>query len=357
MKRNKTALIAVIILGGASLWFLFHNGSGTIKPTLKDFAVEDTASITKIFLADKSGHTVSLERQSPGRWMVNGKYDVRRDAMLVLLNTIRKVDVKEPVGKNAVNNVIKRLAGKAVKCEIYQNNTLTKAYYVGTETQDALGTYMILIDPETMQTSAKPFITYIPGFEGYLTTRYFTEEAGWRDRTILHYNPSEIAGVKLEVPFKPELGYELKVNGNNNYEVKMLGTNAALGDIDVMAVKQYLSYFQHQNFESFEVNLVQKQKDSVMKAQPINILTITDTKGKTNRIKFFARKPKTEGLYDSGGNLIVYDLDRMDAVLNDEKELLMVQYFIFGKILPPANYFQKKGKGSTPMPIISKGKK
>ncbi len=344
MKKNRVAVILVIVLGVLSFWFISHNYKGTIKETLKDFAVEDTASITKIFLADKKGNTVSLERQGPGQWTVNGKYDVRKDAIKILLTTIRKVDVKEPVGKAAMDNIIKRLAGNAVKCEIYQNNKLTKAYYVGSETQDETGTYMILIDPETMQTSAKPFVTYIAGFEGYLTTRYFTEEKGWRDRTVLHYNPNDIASVKMEVPFKPELGYELKIRGNNDYQVKMIGSGTVLNNIDEIAVKQYLSYFQQQNFESFEVGLDQKQIDSVLKHQPINILTVTDKKGKTNTLKFFAKKPKDIGMKDIKGNVIEFDLDRMDVLLNNGKDFVMVQYLIFGKILPPVDYFQAKRK-------------
>jgi len=344
MKKNRIRIVLVILLGSASFWFIVNNNKGTIKETLKDFAVQDTASITKIFLADKKGRTVTLERQSPALWRVNGKYDVRRDAIDVLLMTIKKVDVKEPVGKAAVDNVIKRLSGNAIKCEIYQDNKLTKAYYVGSETQDALGTYMILVDLETMENSAKPFVTYLPGFEGYLTTRYFTEEAGWRDRTVIHYNPNDIAAVKMEVPFKKGYSWELKIKGNNDYEVKMTDDNSALNNVDELAVKQYLSYFQHQNFEAFESAVTGKQKDSVMKSQPINILTITDTKGKTQKIKFFARKPKREGLQDSKGEIIQYDLDRMNAVINDEKELLLVQYYIFGKMLPPADYFLKKGK-------------
>ncbi len=353
MKRNRIAAVLVIVLGSLSFWYISHNQNGTIKQTLRDFAVQDTASITKIFLADKKGRTVTLERKTNGGWTVNGKYSVRPDAIQVLLTTINRVDVKEPVGKNAVDNIIKRIAGGAIKCEIYQKDKLMKAYYVGSETQDQLGTYMILIDTKTMETSAKPFVTYIPGFDGYLTTRYFTEEMGWRDRTVLHYFPNDIASVKMEVPDKPEMGYELKIKGNNDYEVTMLNSHSMLNNIDEMAVKQYLSYFQHQNFESFEVSITQQQIDSVMKSQPLNILTIKDTKGKAKTIKFFARKPKRGEEVDADGKEIKYDLNRMDARIDNEKELLMVQYLIFGKILPPANYFQKKEKVS-PSPIMKK---
>jgi hypothetical protein len=355
-KRNRTAAIIVIILGSFSFWFIVNNHKGTIKETLRDFAVADTASVNKIFLADKEGKSVTLERKPSGVWFVNGQYPARTDAIQSLLYTIKKIDIKEPVGKASQDNVIKRLAAKAVRCEIYQNDKLTKAYYVGTETQDQTGTYMILMDPETMQPSAKAFITYIPGFEGYLTTRYFTEEMGWRDRTVYQYNPNDIKSVRVEVPANPEFGYELLIKGNNDYQVTMLSNKQHVGNLDSMAVKQYLSYFQQLNFESFEVEINQKQIDSVLKSQPVNILTVTDVTGKTNKLTFFARKPKKEGKVDEKGNVIIYDLERMDALMNNGKDFVMVQYYVFGKVMPPANYFQKKSNQTMPSSAKVNGK-
>lgn len=339
MKKNRIAVIMVILLGSLSFWFIINRKSGTIKEELRDFAYGDTAAITKIFLADKQGRTVTLERQAGAPWKVNGKFNARPDAVQTLLFTISKVDVKEPVGKAAQDNIVKQLAAKAVKCEIYKGDELVKAYYVGSETQDMTGTYMILMDLETMKPSAKPFITYIPGFEGYLTTRYFTEEAGWRDRTVFQYIPSDITSVKLETPFSPELGYELTVKGNNDYELRLLKDNKPLQGLDTFAVKQYLSYFQQLNFESFEVHINEKQIDSVKRSQPINILTVIDNKGKVNKVKFFARKPKQEGMVDPSGKQIVFDQDRMDALLENGKDFVIVQYFVFGKVMPPAQYF------------------
>lgn len=341
MKKNRIAIILVVILGSASFWFIVNRKSGTIKPTLRDFAIEDTASVTKIFLADKDGDQVTLERQQGSDWTVNGRYTARPDAIKTLLTTIKKIDIKEPVGKNVQDNVIKRLAAKAIKCEIYQNGELTKAYYVGTETLDQSGTYMILIDLETMKPSAKAFVTYIPGFEGYLTTRYFTEEMAWRDRTVFRYVPTDIKSVKLEVPSNPEQGYELSVSEDNKYQVKMLNDNSTLSHLDTLAVKQYLSYFQQLNFESFEVELQQQQIDSALKTKPLNILTVTDKKGEINKVSFYTRS-NLKKVLDEKGDPLPFDPVRMNAQLNDGKDFVLLQYFVFGKVLPPVEYFQKK---------------
>lgn len=342
-KRNRIPAIIVVLLGSITFWLVINNKKSTIKETLRDFAVEDTASITKIFIADKSGKSVTLEHDATGTWTVNGKFIARPDAMQSLLYTIKKVTVKEPVSKNAQDNIIKRLSGAAIRCEIYTGDKLVKAYYVGTETQDQTGTYMILIDPETMKPSAKPFITCINGFEGYLTSRYFTDEKEWRDLTIFKYQPDHIKSVRMEVPFNPEFGYELVVKGNNDYEVKSLSTpTKTLPDTDTLAVKQYLSYFQKLSFEAFEDQLNEKQMDSVRNAKPINIITVTDLDGKSNTVKFFARGPKAKGQKDIKGNEIMFDQERMDAVINNSKDLVVVQYYVFGKVMPPVMYFQKK---------------
>jgi hypothetical protein len=346
MKKNRVAIILVVILGSLSFWFIVNRRSGTIKPTLRDFAVEDTASVNKIFLADKSGNSVTLERQDDNTWTVNGKYIARPDALQMLLTTIKKIDVKEPVGKGKQDNVIKQLAAKAIKCEIYQEGELTKAYYVGTETIDQTGTYMILIDLETIKPSAKAFVTYIPGFEGYLTTRYFTEEKGWRDRTVFHYIPTQIKSVKLESPEHPEQGYEVSILDDNKFEVKRLKDNSVLPDMDTMAVKQYLSYFRQLNFESFEVELKQYQIDSTLKTTPLNILTVTDNKGKTNKVTFYSR-PNLKKVLGQDEKPLPFDPIRMDALL-DNGDVVMLQYFVFGKVMPPVNYFQKKNTAKAP---------
>ncbi len=177
MNRNRIAIILVIILGSVSLWLVLNNKKSTLKKGLRDFALEDTASVTKLFLADKNNRSITLEKQKPGIWRLNNKFFARNDAVNLLLETMKRVEVKSPVGKNAKDVIIKALAAAGVKIEAYNKDKLVKLYYVGSETQDMLGTYMLLADPITLENSSVPYITYIPGFDGYLTPRFFTIES------------------------------------------------------------------------------------------------------------------------------------------------------------------------------------
>ncbi|MGZ4060344.1 MAG: hypothetical protein ACXVPU_15015, partial [Bacteroidia bacterium] len=79
------------------------------------------------------------------------------------------------------------------------------------------------------------------------------------------------------------------------------------------------------------------------------IKTLTDNKGNTNKVKFYARAPK-KGALDVTGKPLQFDPERMDALMNNGKDFVMLQYFTFGKVMPPATYFQK-GKEQTIVPV------
>ncbi|MBI2269617.1 MAG: hypothetical protein HYU69_04580 [Bacteroidetes bacterium] len=341
MKRNKVAIVLVVLLGSISFWFIVNNKKSTLRKGLRDFALEDTAGVTKLFLADKNNRAITLEKQRPGLWRLNDKFYARNDAVNMLLETMKQIEVKSPVSKNAQENVIKSLAAGGIKIEAYKGDKLIKIYYVGSETQDMLGTYMLLADPETMENSTVPYITYIPGFDGYLTTRYFTNETDWRDRSVFRYTPPEIKSVRVEFPSKPDDGFEINNLPGVKFEVRSLLDNIPLTAIDTMTVKQYISYFQNIQYELIE-KLEKSLIDSVSVSTPINIITVTDVKGNKNVVKLFYKSAAPGAVDHITGKPAVYDKDRIFALINNGADFVTVQYFVFGKLLQPITYFSPK---------------
>ena len=260
-----------------------------------------------------------------------------------MLYTIKNIDIKKPVAKSIQDSVLKELVKNGVKCEVYQNNALSKAYYVGNETVDGSGTYVVLIDLETMQSAAKAFVAYIPGVEGNVAANYLADEKVWRDNTVFSYKPEDIQSVKLEVPLYPQAGYELLSNGFGSYEVKMRTSKQPLPNLDTLSVKQYLSYFEQLNFESFESDLNSEQRANIIKSVPLNILTVTGGGGRINKVKFFPIR-NTKKLVDEQGKFLKFDPERMLALLNNGKDLVIVKFYQFGKVMPPVDYFQRKSK-------------
>jgi hypothetical protein len=142
LKRNKFALLTALVLGSIALWLYFNTGNGTINSSYSNFAIADPATVNKITLK-KSNTIIVLERQVEGDWLLNGNYSVNSNALKSLLYTFKNMEMKEPVGKSDQEKVIKELSEQGILCEIYQNNELIKAYYVGKETAEHSGTYMV----------------------------------------------------------------------------------------------------------------------------------------------------------------------------------------------------------------------
>lgn len=336
MKKNRTTIIIIILLAIVSLYFLlFKSGFSTIGEKDNDFAVKDTGSITKIFIANKGNQSVTLTRVAKGQWMVNGRFIARNDCINTLLYTINMVAVKSVIDPRSWNTVIKTLSTVAVKVEIYEGDERVKVYYVGGATADELGTYMLMSNAKTEENFKQPYITYIPGFDGYLTTRYFIKEDDWRDRTIFQYYPYDLKSVSMSYA-GADSSFRITINGKNNFSIDNPRTNQKSVAFDTTAVKQYLTYYQS---VSWEVTAPGIREDSIIHSAPLAVMQVQDVKGKITTVKLF-RRQASANQQEKYGIPYKYDPDRLFALVND-KDFVLVQYFVFGKLMQPASYFFK----------------
>lgn len=318
MKNNKLlfiiALLLVLIVGGIVL----TRKNGTIKRELTDFAVKDTASIDKIYMADRKGRSVLLEKKG-GQWKVNGKYDVRKDGINTLLYTIYALRMKSPVAKAAHNNVIKRLAAGAIKTEIYQHTKLTKTYYVGDATQDQLGTFMIL------ENSSVPFVMDIPGFYGYLTPRYFIEEEDWRDPVVMRYGPDQISSVKLVNNEHPEGSFIIQ---EKDKHFSLMDTTGKIYSCPETNLKAYLLGYKVVGIQNFLKNA---EIDSAFKTRPFVRIEVKDHNEKVRTLEIF-HLPNFAQAIDEKGRLYKYDQERVYLRINGA-EGAVAQYFVLGPLI------------------------
>jgi hypothetical protein len=335
MKRNGIILLAVLILAAVTIYLVVNSGPGSVDRELRDFSYSDTASVDKIFLADKTGKQVTLTRNEGSGWTVNGLYPARQDAINTLLNTIKFVSVREPVGVKAKENIVKQLITGSIKCEIYSKGEMVRLYYVGSETPDMLGTYMLLADASNGENSSEPFIMELKGLNGYLTTRYSPDEREWRDKAAFQYFVPDIRSVKVEHAGEPQSSFIVTQSANMKYGLQTI-TGQPL-PFDTTAVRQFLSYFIRLGFVEF-VNKDPK-RDSVVASTPAHIITVQDASGKKNVVKFYLKSG--DGVLGSDTTQH-YDVDNMYATVNDGKDFVIVQYYVFGKLLQTPAYFSTR---------------
>lgn len=338
--KNKSSLIIIfsILLLSLVSFYLYKNksGSSTLDKDARNFKIEDTASVTKIFLANKNGVKSTVKKTKTG-WVVNDKYACRPEAIQVLLYTLKMLDVKAPVSKIAKPNIIKQMTANAVKIEVYSGNDLIKQYYVGKENQDHDATYMLLTDLRENKNFEDPFLMHIPGFNGFLSSRYIVDENEWRDKTVINYIPPQIKSITVENLESPDSSFVIKLKNSNQFELKK--PNEEPLSFDEVKMKQYLAYFQNLQYEGLlNIETHKKLIDSLNNRVPFYRITVNDNEGKITTLHFI-RKGSTPELNEKYGVNYVYDPDRLYLKLNNEKEMAVIQFYVFGKILQNYSYF------------------
>jgi len=120
MKKNRIILIITILLLIVAVILIFRNSSTTLGGKESDFAVKDTAAITRIFIADKNNNEVLLSRTASGAWLIDEKHRAHPAKIKSFIKTLADLSVRAPVPIIARNTVITRMAAIAKKVEIYQ---------------------------------------------------------------------------------------------------------------------------------------------------------------------------------------------------------------------------------------------
>ena len=339
MKKNSIYLVLFLLLSGITGYLIYNNSKSTIRKELSDFAVSDTASINKIFMADKQGKQILLERKGTG-WIVNGKFEARQDLINMLLYTMKSMQVLSPVGKNLYNNTMKLLASSAVKVEIYSNQELIKTYYVGHPTMDNLGTFMYL------EGSSVPFIMFIPGFNGYLTTRFDIMEQDWRSKNIFSLNPRMITEAKVIDPNSADSSFTLSLK-DSTYSIQT-NNGKTLSRLDFGKLHNFLIGFGNTNYEMIFEKIPSTFKDSLLNAGPFKIIEVRSFTGELKQVSLYRKSFTGVSMNPNDDDDVTYpyDPDRFYLSVAGDKEWYICQYLNWSKLLKTPSYFIPSSKPS-----------
>lgn len=328
MKKKYLVLSFILVLGLFAWYYLKSDKSGTLDKDKTAFAIQNTEQIDKIFISSKIKGHVLLEKKDE-LWYINGKYKASPLLMETFIDeTLGKIRVAGPVPAPAKEGVIASMASLASKVEIYANEKLIKVYYVGQPTPDMTGTYMYL------EGSEAPFITHIPGFDGFLSTRYPVEEVEWMSKEVFNLKPEEIKSIEVDYPDTPSESFTIR-RKNNSLDFDITAAeNAKSGQPNYGAVKSYFSAFSNKTCEGFAI-LSSSATDSILREKPMCALTLVDMKNQVYKLRVFKRPTsrRDHSITDKNGNDLVHDPSRFNAFLNDDPRLMVIQDIVFDPIL------------------------
>ncbi len=347
MKNLRYKLMIVALLAVVAIILLMQNSKGTLSREIGDFAIHDTTAVTRIYLADMRGNEVLLTKVQPGIWTLNDTLSARIESVNRLLSSMFRMAVQSPVSRASYNNVITTLATNSVKVEVYEylprinifnlvklfyREKLSKVFYVGEPTSDNQGTFML------MEGSDTPFIVYLPGLRGFLSARFSANPNDWRNHTIFAISPHEIRSIRMEFPLTPEESYLIEKFDRNDLKITRLADNQAITSFDMNRVMNFINGYRNIRFESIVEKSPGINRDSIIRSVPQHIITLTDTAGVEQRIKTF-RRQNFSYLLDDEYDPYPWDMDRFYGLVNDEKDFVLLQYFVFDPVTRPLSYF------------------
>lgn len=360
--KNVISIIIIAILVVIAGVLIANNRYlSSLRGEAADFTVYDTASITKLFFADKSGHQVLLQRDGKA-WTVNNEFQANQNLVNEMLYTLNRMRIKMPVSIKKNDNIVTRMATTNTKVEVYQilprinlfnkiklfyHETCSKVFYIGGVTQDNNGTYIL------KEGSDKLYIVHLHGFRGFISSRFSALPIDWRDHVIFNEQMNDIASVKLEIYNDPDNGFI--INENGRYQYIMTRLNGEPVDYSENKVLTLMSAFKDVRFEAFLDDIEDKRRDSIINSPFQERLTVTTKDGKSRSVTTYSLRTNSD-IYDySEEDLnnpdfkdMLTDPDHKYALLSEDNEFVLIQDFVFGKLLRPADYYSKDYKDEIP---------
>ena len=361
MKKKNILSIVIIAILVIIAGILIGNNRylSSLRSEASDFTVYDTASITKLFFADKSGHQVLLQRDG-NRWLIDNKYDANQSMVNEMLYTLNRMRIKMPVSVKKSDNIVTRMASNNTKVEVYQilprinffnklklfyHETRSKVFYIGDVTQDNQGTYVL------KEGGDKVYVAHIPGLRGTLSPRFTANPVDWRSHRIFAEKMDNIASVKLEINGDPHNSFIINETGRAQFTMNRLdGEPVDFSDNKVLTL---MMAFKDVRFEAFLDEVEPARRDSIIHSPFQQRLTLTTKDGKDISVTTF-RLLANADLYDYSDEDIdsfeemIKDPDHQYALLSEGDEFVLIQDFVFGKLLKPADYYSKDYKDEIP---------
>lgn len=352
--RNLLVLaLLFIVLGGLAWWKLIQNTTQTDTYTNSKhtmFAVEDVHQIQRIFIADRRGRKVLLERVDDLMWTYTNKatgksYRANPGAVQTLLQTINRLRVREAVNKEAIDNAVRSLAARSTKVEIYnKEGEAIRIYYVGSMVSGGTGNHIIMQDAE------QPYVGYLPRFQGTIDTRYILDEASWRDKAFIRLDPQRLEFVEIAYQEPSQRASSFRVNrkGNNHYEVFPAHEATSPFSMEQLNQANVETFIEDFDVVSAEMLIQDKiQRDTVITTQPFAVITYkADYHNEPQVVRVYAvinpLADRGDGLPGHRQKIQRYFVDI------DEDNFFLAQHLVMRSLFWDYHYFFQK----TPVQLI-----
>ena len=293
-------IIVCIVLLFLAIKKSSHNSS--LRIDKRHFAIEDTISINQIILQNRNLEKIKLNRiQENNKWVLNDSIKANQYLINLLLKTIKEMRIKSPIARAALPNIIQRMAIQHTRVEIWTHKKEKHVIYVGGETPDQLGTFMMI------EGAVEPYIMHIPGFNGYLSSRFSCKTHLWKSKEIFLNN---IQSAKYIIQ-SPKTNNTFNISDNN------------LKYLTSIYCESYLT-----GHDQFDINEIKNRT-------PFFTIQTETTDKKTQTLYCIRKYPVNKAKYQGHQ----YDRERFYGMINNT--LMLIQYQQFNNFIEHESLFNQ----------------
>ncbi len=219
MKKYAFYIVIIAILVTIALVLIFNDQPGTITGSEKNFAISDTASVTKIKYVYK-GDALELTRNK-SLWVVNNKYPAKTQLVNVTLKFLQQFNIISVVPKESLQRAIEALNERSLQVTIEDSGKPVVQYRL-CEIDTAPAKVFII-----MEGSSRPYIANITGFDLPVLTLFSTSERMWRDRKLFVTHMDDFMMVGLAYP----------QNADNSFAISKINDSLQIKQGDLISKK------------------------------------------------------------------------------------------------------------------------
>jgi hypothetical protein len=313
---NKIFLRGILLIIAAGLILLiFFRSRSPFGNNNTSFAAGSVKEITRIEFGEK-GKRLILEKKGDD-WLINGKAEARKSGVFFMLRILKEIKIKSPVSPELFKNEIILKDVFPVKVKVYEKKRLLKSFLVYKTRSNTYGNIM------KIREGSKPFIVYVPGYDGDIGSGFTLNELFWQPYTVFNLLPSEIASVNLENVSDTASSFSI-VNKNHQFFLSSYNVSRKGWDSDL--VDRYISYFVRIPFESWAFNMTEAEKKSVEVQLPVYRITVSTLTGRKTRLTLWTRMT-------GENNAKRIDSDRLLGKTDESNELFIIRYFDIDPLL------------------------
>lgn len=344
MNRNLLLTILLLILAGLAFYLYRTKSKANFLGTEYEmFAVQDTANVGRVFIADRSGNEALVERNGV-YWTYSDKktgrvYRASPEVVASVLSSIADLRVRRRVPLSAEANVVRELSGNSIKVEVYnRSKSIIKTYYLGLQPLNDDGNNAMVEGSEV------PYVVFIPGFVGNLLPRFPVIDKFWRDEALFRVPVGDIKSVdvKYEEPNQRELSFRLEKAGSKFALNPIDGATAKMDEskLDEAFCANYIKGFDKVIAETIISD--DPKRDSLLLASPLFCtITVNKTDGSTDVAKMYPIDYRGNKRPD-GKVAPRQRMARYVVILNEGQDVYMIQHPAIERLLVAYPFFFKK---------------